>query len=320
MTPADGSAPSVLDPHLKGVLDAMKEAAAPGVDVLPPEMGRAMYRAMAAPNGPEPHDGVATRDLEVAGADGPLKARLYTPEGADGAGLVFLHGGGFVIGDLDTHHDLCNRLAAASGAAVLAVDYRLSPEHRFPAAHDDAVAATEWAFEHATEIGFDPDRIAVGGDSAGGNLAASVALSLKDKGRHPLKFQLLLYPVTQNGTETPSLKALSEGYLLTKAGMDFFHKSLFGDTKEEANPRVHLLNREDVSGVAPAFLATAGFDPLKDEGRAYAERLKAAGVPVEFHEYGDMIHGFYNFANVSPGVQPKIDEAGAAIRKALAKS
>jgi acetyl esterase len=309
----------MLDPQLQGVLDMIKAAGQPGVEAAGPEAGRAMYRAMAAPNGPDAHPAVKTRNLEIAGAEGSLKARLYTPEGANGAGLVFLHGGGFVIGDLDTHHDLCNRLAASSGASVLAVDYRLSPEHRFPAAHDDAVAATEWAFDHAAEIGFDPDRIGVGGDSAGGNLAASVALSLKDKGRHPLKFQLLLYPVTQNGTETPSLKALSEGFLLTKAGMDFFHTSLFGDTKEEANPRVHLLNRKDVAGVAPAFLATAGFDPLKDEGRAYAERLKAAGVPVEFHEYGDMIHGFYNFAAVSSAVQPKIEEAGAAMRKALAR-
>jgi acetyl esterase len=308
----------MLDPYFKAMLDAAAEAGGPGIETLGPAGAREFYRGLAL-DGDATYPDVEIRDLMVAGAAGPIKARLYTPKSAatPGAGLVYYHGGGWVIGDLDTHDKLCRNLASSGGFRVLAVDYRLAPEHPFPASHDDAVAAANWAFERAADIGFDPAKIAVGGDSAGGNLSAAVAIALRDGGRHRLAFQLLLYPVTQVDRETDSLRALAEGYFLTKAGMDWFGDCLFADGGDRSDPRVSVLNARDLNDLPPAFVATAGYDPLKDEGRAYAEKLAAAGVKTEHRHYPAFIHGYYQMAGLSPEAAAAVKEAAAKVQAAL---
>ncbi|HEY2659077.1 MAG TPA: alpha/beta hydrolase [Caulobacteraceae bacterium] len=306
----------MLDAQFKAMLDAARAAATPSLETLPVDVGRAIYRSLRT-DGEVIFDG-QVRDLQVAGGAGPIGARLYTPKGApaSGPGLIFYHGGGFVIGDLETHDGLCRRLAQASGVRILAVDYRLAPEAKFPAAHEDAACAANWVFEHAAEIGFDPAHVAVGGDSAGGNLAASTAITLRDQGRYKLVFQLLLYPVVQFTGETESMRKLADGYFLTKKGMDWFTACLFGDG-DAAHPQASVLLHPSLAGLPPAFVATAGFDPLKDEGRAYAEKLKAAGVAVEHREYAHFIHGFYNMAGVSSAVPPVIEQTAAILKAGL---
>lgn len=311
-----------MDPHIKAMLDEQAAAAAgqpaPPLDALPPEMVRAGYRMQrTAQNQQAPKD-VETRDLQVDGAAGPIGARLYVPAGAPAVtpGLVYFHGGGFAIGDLETHDGHCRRLASYAGVRVLAVDYRLAPEHPFPAGHDDALAAVKWAFDHAAEIGFDPTRIAVGGCSAGGNLAASVSIDLKDDPKRKLAYQLLLYPGIWPDQETQSRKDL-DGPLLTKAAIAWFDKCLaVGDHPQAA--RAQLGAKADVSRTPPALVVTAGYDPLKDEGRDYAARLNAAGVKAVHVEYKDMVHDFYILGDVSPAVTEAAKETAAALRAALA--
>ena len=306
----------MLDAQFKAMLDAARQFAAPSMDTVPVDVARGFYRGFRG-DGQVVFEGVV-RDLTVTGAAGPIGARLYRPKAAPdvGPGLVFYHGGGFVLGDLETHDGLCRRLSQDSGVPILAVDYRLAPETPFPGAHDDALAAAHWAFEHAGEIGFDPARIALGGDSAGGNLAASTAIALRDEGRWRPAFQLLLYPVVQFSGETESMKTLSEGYFLTRQGMDWFAKCLFG-AGDRADPRASVLLTSSLAGLAPALVITAGFDPLKDEGRAYAERLRAAGVEAQHREYAGFIHGFFNMAGVSAAVPPVFVQTAQALKAAL---
>jgi acetyl esterase len=259
------------------------------------------------------------RDLNVEGADGPLKARLYTPKGAaePGPGIVYFHGGGFVIGDLDTHDSFLRRLAAGSGVRVLSVDYRLAPEHPFPAGHDDALAATRWAFDHAAEIGFDTDKIAIGGCSAGGNLSACISLEMRDDPDRRLAFQLLLYPATALTIETQSRKDLAEGHVLTREAMAWFNKHM-GVVGHPDQSRAEPLLSDDVSNAPPCLVVTAGFDPLKDEGKAYAEKLSAAGVEARHVEYPGFLHDFYILGHACPGVFDVIDETAEALRDGLA--
>ncbi|HEY3951027.1 alpha/beta hydrolase [Phenylobacterium sp.] len=297
---------------------AEQEAAAkanplPPLDVLPPEMVRVGYRTQRQGQDQTAPKDVTAKDLTVAGA---IPARLYTPAGAatPSALLIYFHGGGFVIGDLESHDGHCRRLAAGAGCRVLAVDYRLAPEHPFPAGHDDALAATTWAFDHAGELGVDPARIAVGGCSAGGNLAASVALDLKDDPKRRLKFQLLLYPGIWPQEETASRKDL-DGPVLTKEALAWFEKLLAA----VGHPQAHraMLAARDVAGAAPALVVTAGFDPLKDEGRGYAERLAAAGVAARHVEYPSLVHDFYVMCDVSPAAAAASAETAAALKAAL---
>lgn len=310
-----------MDPHIKAMLDEQAAAAAgqpaPALDALPPEMIRAGYRMQrTAQNQQAPQD-VTARDLKVDGADGPIGARLYIPGGAPATtpGLVYFHGGGFAIGDLETHDGHCRRLASFAGMRVLAVDYRLAPEHPFPAGHDDALAAVKWAFDHAAEIGFDPAKIAVGGCSAGGNLAASVAIDLKNDPKRKIAFQLLLYPGIWPDEETQSRKDL-DGPVLTRAAIAWFDKCLaVGDHPQAA--RAQLGAKADVAGTPPALVVTAGYDPLKDEGRDYAARLNAAGVKATHVEYPDLVHDFYIMGDVSPAVTAAAKETAAALRAAL---
>lgn len=311
-----------MDPHFKAHVEEQAKAAAtnpaPPLDVIPPEMVRAGYRAQrTAQNANAPKD-VETRDLQVAGAEGPIPARLYAPAGAPAKtpGLVYFHGGGFVIGDLETHDGHCRRLAAYSGVRVMAVDYRLAPEHPFPCGHDDALAATRWAFDHADEIGFDRTRIAVGGDSAGGNLAASVSLDLRNDPDRRLAFQLLLYPGIWPVEDTASRQQL-DGPVLTKAAIAWFDKCLAAKGHPQS-ARAWLGEAKDLAGAPPALVVTAGFDPLKDEGRDWAERLRAAGVEARHVEYPALVHDFYIMADVSPAVDAAARETAQALKDALA--
>ena len=310
-----------MDPHIKAMIDQAEAAAAgqpaPPLDAIPPEMIRAGYRMQrAAQNLNAPKD-VEARDLQVAGADGPIGARLYTPAGAPATtpGLVYFHGGGFAIGDLESHDGHCRRLASFAGIRVLAVDYRLAPEHPFPAGHDDALASVKWVFDHAAEIGFDPARVAVGGCSAGGNLAASVSIDLKNDPKRKLAFQLLLYPGIWPDEETQSRKDL-DGPILTKAAIAWFDKCLaVGDHPQAA--RANIGAKADVAGTPPALVVTAGYDPLKDEGRDYAARLNAAGVKATHVEYPDLVHDFYLMGDVSPAITAAAKETAAALKAAL---
>ncbi|MDB5424255.1 MAG: esterase/lipase [Phenylobacterium sp.] len=311
---------STLDADFQALLELEAKAAAgqppPALDDIPPDMVRMGYRLQRQAHDPNPPRDVEARDLKAAGGAGEIAARLYTPPGVatPSALLVYFHGGGFVIGDLDTHDGHCRRLAKQAGVRVLAVDYRLAPEHPFPAGHDDALAATRWAFDHAAELGADPARIAVGGDSAGGNLAASIALDMKDDPDRKLAFQLLLYPGIWPEEETASRKAL-DGPILTKAALAWFDKHLAA----RGHPQAHraMLAKADVAGVAPALVVTAGFDPLKDEGRDYAERLKAAGVEAKHVEHPSLVHDFFVMAGVSPAVELALGETAAYLRGAI---
>ncbi len=308
-----------LDPHFRAMLDAAAAIEMPPLATLPPELIRMGYIAQRAGLDAGAPKDLAVSDIQVDGGAGPLKARLYVPKDAPATtgALVYFHGGGFVIGDLETHDDFMRRLCAASGVRVLAVDYRLAPEHPFPAAHDDALAAVKWTFDHAAEIGVDPARIAVGGCSAGGNLAACISLELRDDPKRRLAFQLLLYPATAMEQDTQSRKDLATGYVLTAEVMTWFagHFAAIGHADARRAEPVHV---EDLSGLPAALVVTAGFDPLKDEGKAYAERMARAGVKAEHIEYPSFVHDFYIMASVSPPVIDAIEETAAKLNAALA--
>lgn len=250
------------------------------------------------------------RDLDVAGRP----ARLYVPRGTPASGplLVFLHGGGFMHGDLDTHDAPCRFLAEEAGVRLLAVDYRLGPEHRFPAAYDDAVAAYAWAVEHAAELGGDPERLGVGGDSAGGNLSAGVAIEAARRG-WPCRVQLLVYPATDARRTTVSARLFAEGFYLSTAYMDLADASYARTDADLDDPRYSPAYAELPDGLAPALVFTAGFDPLRDEGEAYADKLRAAGVPVELTRFRGQIHGFFNIV----GVRGSSRDANRAIARSL---
>jgi acetyl esterase/lipase len=257
---------------------------------------------------------------ELPGAAGPIAIRLYTPV-APGAerlpGLVYFHGGGFVIGNLDTHEGLCRMLANDSGCRVVSVDYRLAPEHRFPAAVDDAFAATKWVAENAHDLGIDPNCIAVGGDSAGGNLAAVVCQLAKQAGGPEIALQVLFCAATDASADTESRRQFAEGYVLEKATMDWFFGHYCAPGTDLREPRLSPLLAGDVAGLPPAHIHTAGFDPLRDEGKAYADKLERAGVKVRYTCHEGMVHHFYCMAGAIPYARSAVKEAGAAIKAAL---
>ncbi len=242
--------------------------------------------------GPLVHVGV--NELSIPGPAGPIPARHYHPATSDPAPLVvFYHGGGWVLGDLDTHDPLCRLTCRDADVHVLSIDYRLAPEHRAPAAADDAYAAFVWAHEHAAELGAIPDKIAVGGDSAGGNLAAVVSQRARDEGGPNPALQWLIYPRTDFTAKTRSLSLFADGFLLTKADIDWFTlQYLGGSGVDAADPRVSPLLADSLTGLPPALIATAGFDPLRDEGNSYAAALRAAGTPVDSRSMGSLTHGF----------------------------
>jgi acetyl esterase len=259
-------------------------------------------------------------ELTLPGPAGALGARLYVPEREPDAGglLVYFHGGGHVIGDLDTHDSACRFIAVHAGVGVLSVDYRLAPEHPYPAAVDDSVAAFAWASANAERLGFDPARIAVGGDSAGGNLAAVVALAAK-AGEAPMPaFQLLIYPVCDYVEKRPSYETFSSGFLLTEGEMDWFRDRYLPDRDAAHEWRASPLRAPDLSGLPPAYIVTAGFDPLRDEAEEYARKLVAAGVPTVLRRQEGLLHTFVNQTWLHRGAHDAMLEAAGALRLGLA--
>src|SRR4029077_21093511 len=230
---------------------------------------------------------------------------------------LFFHGGGWVIGDVNTHDVLCRQLTAASGASVISVDYRLAPEHKFPAAADDSWAATTWVIAHAAELGLDASRVAVGGDSAGGNLATVVALMARDAGGPTIKLQTLIYPVTDVMRETRTYADFADGYLLTRESMRWFIAQYLPAGDQARDWRVSPLRAPSLAGLPPALIITAGFDPLRDEGEMYAGRLRDAGNMVDYVCYGGMIHGFIGMGKLLDTAQRAIAHVGGSLRQAF---
>jgi acetyl esterase len=275
---------------------------------------------------PTPVGGVD--ELAVQGGEGPLRARHYgPPEDPGGRPLVvFFHGGGWVIGDLDTHDEPCRLICAHSGVHVLSVEYRLAPEHRFPAAVEDALASTRWALEHAGWLGADPHRVAVAGDSAGGNLAAVVARELtrddggKAAGARPLALQALIYPSTDLVGKTRSQQLFAEGFLLDRVSMDWFAAQYLPPGADRGDPRLSPLRAADLRGLPPALVLTAAFDPLRDEGEAYAQALRQSANRVVCHRFPGLIHGFINLTGVSRAALRATIALAGMIRGSLPQS
>ncbi|WP_332664655.1 alpha/beta hydrolase [Aeromicrobium sp.] len=305
-----------LDPEMQLLL-RLQRIEGPAAETLPIRKGRAKVVDDAKVVGGSPPIGAVT-DRTIDGPGGPLTLRFYTPRGltGDAPALVFFHGGAWIYGDLDSHDAVCRFLAEEAQVRVIAVDYRLAPEAPFPAGFEDAWAAWTWITEHAKGIGIDATRIAVGGDSAGGCLAALVAQhAVKAAGIQPA-FQLLIYPVTDFLTTGGSRKTYAEGFYLTKAFMDLGEESYLLGDEDRADPRLSPLH-QDVTGVAPAYLVTAGFDMLLDEGKAYADKLRAAGVPVEYVCEEGLIHSFANMVGVGTSAPRAMRRAAAALQRNL---
>ncbi|MFG6117857.1 alpha/beta hydrolase [Thalassobacillus sp. B23F22_16] len=306
----------VLDSQAKFLLEQMEAAGDPPMHELTPEEARAS--ADFSPLAGEPVEVAKVENRTVPSTAGDIPVRIYTPEGEGPfPALVFYHGGGWVIGDLDTVDVPCRLLANQSNCVVISVDYRLAPEHKFPAAADDAYAVAKWAVEHGASIDVDSNRVAVGGDSAGGNLAAVVALMARDRGDFSLAYQLLIYPVTHHSYETKSYKDNADGYLLTKDSMEWFWDHYLRTESDGRHPYASPLLAENLNGLPPALVVTAGYDPLRDEGQAYAKRLTEAGVAVEAKCYEGMIHGFFWMPGVLEQGKQCIDQASSALKRAF---
>jgi acetyl esterase len=307
-----------LDPNLQTMLDQLASMGGPAMTEVSAQEARDMYKLMISADTP-PADVASVDTRSIPGPAGDIPARVYrpasTPLGDPPPVVVWYHGGGWVIGDLDTADSTCRALANATGAVVVSVDYRLAPEHPFPAAVDDCEAALEWVLANGDTLGADVTRVAVGGDSAGGNLAAVVSIAARDKGVS-LRHQLLVYPVTDGTFSQPSMDENAEGYLLTKASMLWFGEHYFGNG-DAKDPRLSPLYVDDLSGVAPATVLTAEFDPLRDEGEAYAERLREADVPVELTRYDGMVHGFFALGMVTPVAGEAMALAASRLRTDL---
>jgi acetyl esterase len=308
-----------LDRHVKALLDQMASIGAPKLWELGPQAARAAMRMSIFRTNDVGIGAIADRIFPGPGGDVGL--RVYTPLGPAAPllpGLVFFHGGGFVLGDLESHDGLCRTISNESGCRVVSVDYRLAPEHPFPAAVEDCFAAVQWVAANAADLGIDAARIALGGDSAGGNLAAVAAVLAKKAGGPKIAFQLLIYPVAQlGGAETASMRENAKGYFLEKASMEWFTRLYCPEASQRSDPRLSPLLARDVTGLPPAYVVTAGFDPLRDEGKAYADKLDAAGVPVTYVNYPGMIHGFFSFRGLVPKAREAVAAAAAALRAAL---
>ena len=307
-----------VDPHIAAVLSMIDQAGMPPMYEGSAEAGRAQYLALThGSRAPEHVVQVgSSEDRTVPGAEGDLEARVYRPEGEGPfPTVIFFHGGGWVIGDLDTHDNMARNVCKGSNAVVVAVDYRLAPEHPFPAAADDAVASARWIAGHLDEFGGD-QRLGLAGDSAGGNLAAVVAQVLHADGT-PLAGQFLIYPAVDAEGEYPSRVENAKGYFLEKDTMDWFYGHYAGARDDAKDARLSPLHGADLSGLPPAVVVTAEFDPLRDEGEAYGEALRAAGVAADVRRYDGMIHGFFDMGAISPAAQSAIDESSARFGELL---
>ena len=310
----------MLDPQAQALINLIAEKGFPATHTLSPAEARAWYRDRRSFSQPAPRDMAEVRDLAAPGPLGPIPLRLYRPAGVSGPAptLVYFHGGGWVMGDLDTHDVLCRELADEARCVVVSVDYRMGPEHRFPAAPDDCLAATRWLMAQAGDLALDATRFAVGGDSAGGNLAAVVSIALRDApGPQPLRFQLLIYPATDMRAGAPSHTSNGQGYVLTSDTIAYFHDQYITDAAHDLDWRASPLLREDLAGLPPALVLTAGYDPLRDEGIAYAQRLSEAGVRASLLSFERQIHGFITMGRVIDEANEAVALCADALRRAL---
>jgi acetyl esterase len=300
----------MLHPQARALLDFIEQRGIPPTHTLKVAEARSFYRERRFATQPQSPEVGEVRDLQANGPNGTIPLRLYRPldgkSSVDTPVLVYFHGGGFVIGDLETHDTLCRELSNLSSCAVVAVDYRLGPEHRFPAAVTDCAAATRWVAAHALELKLDASRLAVGGDSAGGNLAAVVSIDARERGDLSIAFQLLIYPATDIRAGSASHIENGQGYLLTRDTIAYFTGHYIADKAHYDDWRVSPLLHADLSNLPPALILTAGFDPLRDEGAEYARRLTAAGSRATYVHFSRQIHGFITMGKV-------IDEANTAV-------
>jgi len=310
-----------IDPQVKVVLDGMAAAGlSDGLSVMKDMPVPAVRQMMDQMRVPTPLDPVASvEDRKIPGPGGDIPVRIYRPEGGSGVlpVLMYFHGGGWVIGDLESHDVSCRTLCKNSGAVVIATDYRLAPESKYPAAADDCYAAVQWVAANAGALGVDARRIAVGGDSAGGNLAAVVCQMARDTGGPRICFQMLIYPVTDHSYGTRSYHDNANGYLLTELSMRWFWGHYLNNEIEGMEPYASPMRAKSLAGLPPALVQTAEFDPLRDEGEAYAAALKAAGVPVQCTRYDGLIHGYFGMHNAIDAAMRAHGEAAAALKAAF---
>ncbi len=305
-----------LHPEVQSVLAAIEAEGGPALETLSPHDARKLAIEGLKPYAPAPVELTAVENREIPGPLGPIPIRIYTPDAdPDRPALVYFHGGGWVLCDLDTHDAECRAIARRAGAVVIAVDYRLAPEHKFPAAIEDSFAATQWVASNAQSLGVDPTRISVGGDSAGGNLAAVISLRARDESGPALAGQILVYPVTNLAAfDTPSYREFAEGYYLTLAEMEWFRDSYLRTPADGSDPHASPLLAPDLAGLPPALVITAECDVLRDEGEAYAKRLEHAGVAVTVTRHAGMIHPFFSLSGAIAQGTVAIEQVADAVR------
>ena len=310
-----------LDPDAQLVLEMIRVAGRPPFETLTPDEARQAYINSRRVLQPAAEDVASVRDLAAPGPLGDIKLRVYHPSGAVPAGklpaLIYYHGGGWLLGDLDSHDVVCRRFANAARCCVVSVDYRMAPEHKFPAAVDDCAAATQWAVAQADALSIDPARVAVGGDSAGGNLAAVMALLARDGALPPLTFQLLIYPATDMMMTSVSSQTITDGVPLTSKTMRWFIDHYMRNGADARDWRASPLRAADLSGTAQALVLTCACDPLCDEGIAYAQRLEREGVRVTHLHFSDQLHGFMSMGRIIRAADVAIDMMAVVLKKAL---
>src|SRR3954449_2845474 len=311
--------PVVLDPDAAAVYKAFQEAGRPPYESGSPAEARDMYLKARLVSNPEPPELAEVRELAIPGPGGPLPARVYTPKTlrrADGMApaLVFFHGGGWVIGNLDSHDVVCRTLAHEGELLVVALDYRLSPEAKFPAAVEDSIAATRWISDNAMSLGIDATRLSVGGDSAGGNLSAVVAIHARDQGGPKLAGQVLIYPGTDFRMTHPSHSEPETSILLTHSVIRWFRDNYLNGAADVDDWRASPARAKSLIGLPPAYVLTAGADPLRDEGDEYAKRLKEAGVPVTYRSFPGQFHGFFTMGKLLQQANVAANEIGAWLK------
>jgi acetyl esterase len=311
----------MIDPQVQAVLTAMEQNGIPAVHTLDPNTARQAYLSRKDLVQPDARAVGVVKDMSIETAEYTIPVRYYHPSTSPGQlvlpALVYFHGGGFVIGNIESHDRLCRELCVQANCVVISVDYRLAPEHRYPAAGLDCLAATRWVHSNAAHLGIDPTRIAVGGDSAGGQLAAVTTLALRDDPQLKLAFQLLIYPVTDVLMSSDSIERNGQGYILGKLDLAYFYQHYFENEADKADPMASPLRAPDLSGLPPALVLTAGYDPLHDEGYAYADALSKAGVPTQYICFTRQVHGFILMGKLIDEANFAVSTCALALRRAL---
>ena len=315
---------SALHPQVQAVMDAMARMNLAPPHSMPVDQARAQFKRSRAIFLAPPQAVASVADRTIPGPGWDIPVRVYRPIGSAAAAqlpaLVFFHGGGWVFGDLDSHDSLCRELCNLAGCGVVSVAYRVAPENKFPAAVEDAIAAIRYVAANGKELGIDATRLAAGGDSAGGTLAAVAALTFRDQGGPRLRLQVLIYPVTDMTLDSPAYTRIPAGHTLPRERMLFFREAYLRGPEDIADWRASPLKARDLSNLPPALILSAAQDPLVDEGKAYGDRLAAAGVPVTYNSYAGMVHGFLSLAGAIEAGHAGIAEVAAALKRAFASA